>query len=169
MVPCRPPLALSSAVLLAALACEMPPDPPPPTADDVYACRLHEDVETPDNFLVFEKESDGLAVLIVRNWEEQGAGMSAIYSLAGFAITHDGTTRCLNDTALFDYESSHHNWMDEASAEVDDLTWTLGISFQPEDDPVTSPWVWTFPLEATDASGATVVGPVLLDLVEGNP
>ncbi|MBI1947904.1 MAG: hypothetical protein HYS27_19595 [Deltaproteobacteria bacterium] len=164
------PAGLAPLFLAFAVACDVtPPVPPPPNAEDVYACGLHEDVETPDNFLVFDKESEGLALLIVRKWEEQGAGMSAIYSLAAFAITHEDTTRCLNDTALFDYQSSHHNWMDEATAEVDELTWTLGISFQPEDDPVTSPWVWTFPLEATDAAGATAVGPVLLDLVEGNP
>ncbi len=166
-----PSLALSTCLTLTlavAAACA-PPEPPPPTADDVYACGLHEDVETPDNFLVFEHEGEGLAALIVRRWEEQGAGHSAIYSLAAFALTYDGTTRCLNDTSLFDYESSHHNWIDRATAVVDELTWSLGIRFQPEDDDVTSPWVWTFPLEAKDGAGATVVGPVLLDLVEGNP
>lgn len=165
------PYRLVPALALVALGvgCEGPPDPPPPTADDVYACGLHEDLEPPDNFLVFEHQGEGLAALIVRQWEAQGAGMSAIYSLAAFAITWDGQTRCLNDTALFDYESSHHNWMDEATATVDELTWTLGIRFQPEGDPATSEWVWTFPLEARDDAGATVVGPVLLDLVEGNP
>lgn len=155
-------------VVAAATACD-PQEPPPPTADDVYACGLHHDVEAPDNFLVFDKASDGLAVLIVRHWEAQGAGMSAIYSLAAFAITHDDVTRCLDDTAAFDYENSHHNWIDRATAVVDELTWTLGIRFQPEDDAVTSPWVWTFPLEAKDDAGTTVVGPVNLELVEGNP
>ncbi len=164
----RSSLSMALVVAGAVVACA-PPDPPPPTADDVYACGLHADLEAPDNFLVFDKESEGLAVLIVRHWEAQGAGMSAIYSLAAFAITHEGTTRCLNDTALFDYENSHHNWIDQATAVVDELTWTLGIRFQPEDDPVTSPWVWTFPLEAKDDAGTSVVGPVLLDLVEGNP
>jgi len=162
-------LHASLTLLGLALACQGTPEPPPPTADDVYACGLHQGIETPDNFLVFDHEEEGLAVLLVRHWEAQGAGMSAIYSLAAFAITWEGQTRCLNDTSLFDYENSHHNWADEATATVDELTWTLGIRFQPEDDPATSPWVWTFPLEATDGTGTSVVGPVLLELVEGNP
>ena len=86
-------LHASLTLLGLALACQGTPEPPPPTADDVYACGLHDDVEAPDNFLVFDHEEAGLAVLIVRHWEAQGAGMSAIYSLAAFAITWEGQTR----------------------------------------------------------------------------
>lgn len=106
-------------------------------------------------------------VLIHREAVMQGAGFSTIYELRGFALLREAQLQCL--TGGLRYENSHHNWLDHAFAiGAGGIEYELVISFQPEGDPVTSPWVWTFTLHGR-ASGNEVFAPVALELVSGQP
>ncbi|MCC7381977.1 MAG: hypothetical protein IT384_09115 [Deltaproteobacteria bacterium] len=131
----------------------------------VTSCGFGSGARYPTELLQFR--SGSVEVLIHREAVMQGAGFSTIYELRGFALLREAQLQCL--TGGLRYENSHHNWLDHAFAiGAGGIEYELVISFQPEGDPVTSPWVWTFTLRGR-ASGNEVFAPVALELVSGQP
>jgi hypothetical protein len=146
------------------LTCADPQEPGP----GVASCGLHLGLFEGENWSSFATPDGETQALIVRRWEAQGAGHSAIYSLQAFAIQKDGCLLCIADAALLSYDSSHHNWIDVAWAQLTDQQLRFETRFQPADDPLTQ-WIWTFPLSGHELGegGALLWGPLLLEPLDG--
>ncbi len=147
------------------LSCDDPQDPPPTVA----SCGLHEGIDETWNWSSFEQGGGGSSVLMVRKWEAQGAGHSAIYSLQGFAVQMDGCLVCVSDLSRLDYESSHHNWIDVAWGELDGVTLRFETRFQPLDDDPLGAWDWRYLLSGHDPADTTPTlwGPIELGPLSG--
>lgn len=142
----------------ASLDCADPADPPPSVTD----CGMHEDLPDADwNWASFRSEDGNVEVLIVREWEMQGAGFSTIWGLRGFAAMVDGCLVCVDDADALDYESTHHNWVDKAWAGLADQELEIYMPYQPEDDPMEE-WTWRYLFSGLSIEDRTTVlwGPV---------
>jgi hypothetical protein len=143
------------------LSCDEPEDPPPPVLD----CGLQAAVPDDGNWSSFRSPDGEIEVLMVRDWVMQGAGFSAIYELVGFGAVLDGCRVCVDDAALLDYESSHHNWIDVAWLRLEDQELQLETTFQPAGDDPMNEWTWVYSLSGLHPEDREVVlwGPVELD------
>lgn len=151
--------------VLATLGCA--PPTPPPDHGDVHDCGFQDRIGTGDQLLGFSSEDEVHDVLLVRHTEGFG-GFYYPFELKFFALAIGEELSCIEEQAALSYEDSHHNWTDAAHAAIDGRTWTVDLRFQPEGDPVTSEWVWTYTLTAHEGDDV-VVGPLELTVTEGDP
>lgn len=116
-----------------------------------------------DHRLQFAGEG-GVRVAIARTYISVGVGESAIYELAAMAIDQgDGIEACLRDPSQLDYENTHHNWMDVATATAGSVRYELSIFYLvvPDDQGRTGD---LFEIRAYDSNDQVVWGPVELTL-----
>ena len=71
----------------------------------------------------------------------------------------------MTDKCALTYNYSHHNWFDEVIGQATEAEHHLSLTFQPEGDPVSTPWVWTFELWSTDGLGNNLETPAKLNMV----
>ncbi len=112
------------------------------------------------NLLRFANQQEGVEVVITRDFVEVGAGESAIYSLERFSLTTPESRSCEIEEGALDYTNTHHNWRDSAIVVLDEITYTLEMSYLPDIRDRTTTWVDT--LTGKDAQGNVVFGPVEL-------
>lgn len=90
----------------------------------------------------FQSESPAVTVWIEREYVEPGAGESSIYALRSFSVARDGACEDTQEPGALDYENTHHNWADRASAEIGGVRFTLGMDFV-VDGSAAAPWrIW---------------------------
>jgi hypothetical protein len=114
--------------------------------------------------MIFSSDPQDLQLLIVREPDDGPGpgGLSANYDLRAFAIALEGRLSCVDAPEQLWYQSSLHNWADYLEAQVDGRRFLVDILFQPIDSekPWDSPWVWSYTLNAFEASGEKFLGPV---------
>jgi hypothetical protein len=139
-------------------------------ATGVDGCGFADKFKPSDEVLFFHDPKLKTEVQIVRRGIGRGGGFTAIYQLMAFGLLREGQLHCISEAKALSYDYSHHNWMDFARATEGSVRYELNISFQPEDpnEPVSSPWVWTYPLRAFDLAGNLLWGPELLEKVPPN-
>lgn len=139
-------------------------------ATGVDQCGFAGKLEPGDEVLFFHDPKVKTEVQIVRRGIGMGGGMTAVYQLMAFGLLRKNQLHCISEAKALSYDYGHHNWMDFARAIEGSVRYELNISFQPKDpnDPVGSPWVWTYKLKAFDLGGNLLWGPELLEKVPPN-
>lgn len=103
-------------------------------------------------------EAEGVFVRIGIDPEDRfGTSGTTPYDLLYFGIVTPDEEACITDRDLLDYIGSHHNFDDNATAQVVDSTYNLHMTLA-YTDPVTR----TDTLTRTDAGGNTTLGPIEL-------
>ena len=106
--------------------------------------------------LWFTNDDEDIEVAITRDFVQGAVGNASVYALARFSLRTPSVDVCVVDDDTLDYENTHHNHDDVASAIVDDLTYVLEMSsFGGYDDVVTG----------TNGDGDVVLGPTSVVLV----
>ncbi|MBZ0121030.1 MAG: hypothetical protein K8H88_28810 [Sandaracinaceae bacterium] len=145
-----------------------PRDAPPHDGGglDVRGCDFLAGRQPTDSVLVFEGQTEDVTVLLMRR-PTTDIGFMTTFTLAGFGLRRGADLRCL--TADLEYDSTHHNWVDSATARLDGVRYVVEMRYQPITADPTSTWDWRYWITGYDASDAVVWGRHDLDLVEGTP
>ena len=94
-----------------------------------------------DYLVEFANPEEGVTLAIARLYDGAGVGESKLFALGGFALDYEGGPVCITDAAALDYENSHHNWADIATATAGASRFVLDLRY---DFSGTEPrWVYT--------------------------
>ncbi len=103
---------------------------PPGNDDPGPACARNLATHTDREVLRFSSASSPLTVHIERVYAGQGAGHSTLWDLEAFSILENEECRHTEISGQLNYENSHHNWYDRASATIDAGGATRGAVLQ---------------------------------------
>lgn len=119
---------------------------------------------TPDFLLQTLELATATGDLRVRLQVEPGEGNAVgetfPFDLVGFALEREGALVCVVDPAALAYEWGHHNWDETATATHEGVRYTVTMTLQWEDVGGELVPTWADRIVATDASGATLWGPL---------
>jgi hypothetical protein len=107
-------------------------------------------------------EGGGTTAILTRDITGLGGGRTWIFEPRRFTVERDARTDCITDPAALAYRWTHHNWEDEAEATAAGLRWKLSMIRE-----TSLEGGWTDTLEAHDANGLLIVGPIDMELLDG--
>lgn len=128
-------------------------------APDVGECVA--DLGRSGSFETYRFSSERLDVWMVREAVGPGTGQSTIFELRSLAFAMDGECTSFAEDAgtTLEYENSHHNWRDVATAETGDTRFVFEMTYDLE----SAEPRWKLTASATEpTSGATILEPTAL-------